>query len=124
MAIGIIKPWGIWPLFWSLGKNYKVWFGAGLILVGSALIGTLVLGGPELIETCQVWFTHILPSLAQGTWNSDNRSISFAFLRIVRYIGLWTYHGGELPLWAKNWLLICGITGPCLTGWYLRHKSK
>ena len=124
MAISIIKPWGIWPFLWSLTEGYRVWVGALLVLAGSAIMGTLVMGGVEFVGACHDWLTNVLPSVAQGTWSSDNRSLSFAVLRIAHSAGLWSYEGGALPFWARNWLLACGIGGPLLTGWCFRRKQK
>ena len=124
MAISVIKPWGVWPFLWSLGKNYSVFLGAGVVLGGSILIGTLIMGTGAFWENCWLWFTHVLPSLSQGAWSPDNRSLSFGVLRIFRYFGLWKYNGGTLPFWSQAWLLLCGIVGPILTGLYLRHNSK
>jgi hypothetical protein len=122
-SISIVKPWGIWPLLGALGEGCRVWCGAMLVLAGSALFGTLVLGGTEFAGSCQNWFTKILPSLSQGAWSPYNRSLSFALLRFSHDLGLWEYGGGSLPVWAKNWLLACSAAGPLLAGWCLRRQT-
>lgn len=124
MLVAIIKPWGIWPFFWSLGEGLRVWVGAIMVLLGSALVGTLVFGGEAFVENCRIWFTHVLPSLAQGAWSYDNRSLSFAFLRVVDAAGLWNYDGGILPSGARMWLLISGLAGPLWVGWRFRRAPK
>lgn len=124
MAISIIKPWGVWPLAWLAEKNYSVFIGAGVALGGSLLIGTLAMGAGAFFEACLQWFVHVLPSISQGAWSPDNRSLSFWCLRMARHLGLLVYNGGNLPHWAQNWLLVCGIIGPCLTGLYFRNSSR
>jgi hypothetical protein len=124
MLVAIIKPWGIWPFLWSIGEGLRVWAGAITVLLGSALVGALAFGGEAFVENCRTWFTHILPSLAQGAWSPDNRSLSFALLRGAHSVGLWSYDGGALPLGARIWLLGSGLAGPLLIGWRFRRSSK
>lgn len=87
-------------------------------------IGILGVGSEEFFKSCWYWFTSVLPSLSQGSWDSDNLSVSFALLRAVEITGLWHYEGGMLPVWARFWLLICGVTGPLFAGIFLRRREK
>ncbi|MGE4493139.1 MAG: glycosyltransferase family 87 protein, partial [Syntrophotalea sp.] len=56
MLVAIIKPRGIWPLFWSVGEGLRVWVGATMVLLGSALVGILAFGGDAFVENCRIWF--------------------------------------------------------------------
>lgn len=122
--IAVIKPWAVWPIIWSLREGRKVWLEIAFILSTSAIICSIALRTPVFMESCLTWFKDVLPSLSQGSWSNANLSISFGFLRILRYSGLWNYRGGELPLLAKSWLCFCSITAPCIIGWLLSDKSK
>lgn len=123
MAIAVVKPWGVWPLLWSLREGRRVWAGAGLVIGVSLLACCVVLGIYGFAASCRIWLTEVVPSLAQGAWAPDNQSLSFAILRILQDIGLWNYSGGVLPAWARAWLLASGVSGPVLTGWILRHRA-
>jgi len=38
-------------------------------------------------------------------------------------LGLFDYSGGPLPLWARSWLLFCGVIVPIVIGFLLRKKD-
>jgi hypothetical protein len=122
MAVTLVKPWGIWPLFWSLRDGWRVITSALIFAVGSIVLGVLVRGTDVFYAEWLTWFRDVLPLLGQGSWSAGNWSISFGVLRVIKGLGLWDYSGGLLPLWARLWLLFCGITVPILTGFFLRSK--
>jgi hypothetical protein len=122
-AVALVKPWGTWPLLFSLREGWRVWVGGGLFLVSGVLIGSFVLGVSGFVVACRIWLTEILPSLAQGAWSPDNHSLSFAFLRAMRTLWGWDYSGGMLPVWARVWLLGAEVAAPITAGWILRKKA-
>ena len=124
MAIALVKLWGVWPFVAALREGRRVWSGAAIVLVAGIGIGSLGVGSEEFFTSCWYWLTRVLPSLSQGSWDSDNWSVSFVLLRVVKLTGLWAYEGGVLPVWARTWLLITGIAGPIFTGIFLRHRGK
>jgi len=124
MAIALVKLWGVWPLVTALREGRRVWSGAAIMLVAAMGIGIIGVGPKEFLSSFWYWFTKVLPILSQGSWDSDNWSLSFGLLRAVEITGLWHYEGGVLPGWARLWLLISGIAVPIFTAIFLRHRNK
>jgi hypothetical protein len=124
MAVTLVKPWAMWPLLWSLRDGWRVITGALIVSVGSLVLGALVRGTDVFYAECLNWFRDVLPSLGQGSWSAGNWSISFGVLRVIKWLGLWDYSGGSLPLWARYWLLFCGIAVPILAGYILRRTHR
>lgn len=124
MAVTLVKPWAMWPFLWSLRDGWRVIAGALIVSVGSVALGVLVRGVDVFYAECLTWFRDVLPLLGQGSWSAGNWSISFGVLRAIRWLGLWDYSDGFLPLWARSWLLLCGIVVPMLAGFLLRKKPR
>ncbi len=122
MAVTLIKPWAMWPLLWSLRDSWRVIIGASIVAAGSLVLGLFVRGPDLFYAEWMTWFRDVLPSLGQGSWSSGNWSISFGVLMVLKLLGLWDYSGGLLPLWARLWLLFCGVVIPILAGFLLRRK--
>jgi hypothetical protein len=122
MAVTLVKPWAVWPLLWSFRDGRKVITNALIVFLVAVFLGIFMRSGDLYFSEWLTWFRDILPSLGQGTWSSGNWSISFAVLRVINQFGLWDYSGGILPLWARLWLLLCGIVLPMLVGFFLRKK--
>lgn len=121
MAVSLVKPWAVWPLIWAFKEGWRVLAYALMVAVGSVALGILVRGSTEFYMECLTWVRDVLPTLGQGTWSSGNWSISFGVLKVIKILGLWEYARGMLPLWARIWLLFCGIGVPILSGWLLRR---
>lgn len=127
MAIALVKPWAVWPLIWSFREGKKVLIGSLLVTFIGTSLGMFVIGPTKFFSNCSIWIREVLPSLGQGSWSLGiwgNWSLSFAVLRVIKALDLWNYQGGVLPLWARSWLLLAGISAPLLSGWLLRLKSK
>jgi hypothetical protein len=122
MAVSLVKPWAVWPLVWALREGWRVLAYALIVAAGSLVLGMLIRGPATFYAECLTWIRDVLPALGQGTWSAGNWSISFAALGAIRALGLWDYSGGILPLWARSWLLFCGIVVPILAGWFLRKQ--
>ena len=125
MAIALVKPWAIWPLIWTFREGKRVWIGALLVAVGGAGVGMFVLGPTKFYTECYIWIQDVLPSLGQGTWTAGSKgswSLSFAVLRAIKALQLWSYEGGVLPFWARAWLTFSASAAPLLVGWLLRRR--
>jgi len=123
MAIAMVKLWGIWPLVAALNDDRRAWRGGLLMLLSGIGVGILGMGPMEFYKSCQYWLSYVLPTISQGTWDADNRSLSFALLRALKTAGVWHYESGKLPVWGKIWLISAGIGGPVIAWVCLRHRT-
>lgn len=113
----IVKPFYIWPLL-AAKHRWRSLIPAGVIAVALILLGGIVCGWESYI----IWARDILPTLTQGNFKAGNVSISFAVLRLARFLG-WNYLGGPLPALAHLWLTVASIGAPLLTWRFTRHFS-
>ena len=113
----LIKIYSFWPLL-ALNKTERpsLWRGALLVGVVGLVLGAVVCGPNSYL----MWARTVLPEASQGTFNSDNYSLSMAGLRAARFLG-WNYAGGPLTGLPKLWLSGFAIAGPLLAIWATRR---
>ena len=113
----IIKPFYIWPLL-AAERQWRALIPAGIVAVALILLGGFVCGWESYI----IWVRDILPTLTQGNFKTGNVSLSFAVIRLARFLG-WNYLGGPLPTLAHLWLTVASVGAPLLTWRFLRRFS-
>ena len=107
-----IKIYSFWPLLALRQSENRAgfWRGALGVLALSLVVGAIVCGPASYGQ----WARVVLPEAAQGTFNSDNFSLSMAGLRLAR-AGGWHYAGGPLTGLPKAWLSLAALAGPLAT---------
>lgn len=113
----VVKPFYIWPLL-AAERRWRALIPAVAVAVILMLLGGLVCGW----ESYVVWLRDILPTLTQGNFKAGNVSLSFAVIRLARFLG-WNYSGGPLPALAHLWLTAASIGAPLLAWRFLRRFS-
>jgi hypothetical protein len=114
-----VKLYPGWPLLFAIGRERsRVFVPAAVVALGAVVVSGFVMG----LDSFFSWGRHMLPVLSQGTFNTDNVSLSFAGLRIARGLG-WEYVPGPLPVPARIYLALMGIAAPMTAGW-LARKSR
>ena len=123
----LIKPFCIWPLMADAVKRRKE--GGVKVLIRSLapavlIIFILIVYGGIVCgwQSYLFWIRDVLPTLSQGSFNSQNVSFSFAVIRLASLLG-WNYMGGPLPLPAHLWLTAASIGAPLLAWWLSRNYS-
>ena len=115
----LVKIHPMWSLFLALGQGgKKAWKTAALFAVPVLVLSFMLVGG----HNWAMWWPSTQPVASQGTFNSDNWSLSFAVLRLANLAGLLEAHG-TLPAWAKGFLSLCVLAGPLGTMYLARNLS-
>jgi len=114
----IVKPYYLWSLL-AAPHSKRALIPAGVLAVALIVLGGSVCGWDSYL----VWVRDILPTLTQGNFKTGNVSVSFAVLRLARFLG-WNYLGGPLPTIAHLWLTVASIGAPFLTWWFMRRFSS
>ncbi len=114
----LVKIHPLWSLCLALGQSKGAWKSA-LLFALPVLAASLWLVGTR---NWAMWWPATQPVASQGTFNSDNWSLSFFALRLLHWIGL-LKASGTLPAWAKAWLSVCAVGGPLGVMWAARRQS-
>lgn len=130
MASAMVKLYGAWPLLVATSREgWGVLRGAGVALALGVAVCALVLGPATFVSGLLDWARYMVPVVGQGTFMVDrvhggaNVSLSFAGLRVARYLG-WDYQPGPLPGWARLYLTLLGIGAPLLCAWVTRRMEN
>ena len=114
-----VKLYAGWPLLFAIGRERsRAFVPAAVVALGAVVVSGFMMG----LDGFYSWGRHMLPVISQGTFNTDNVSLSFAGLRIARSLG-WDYVPGPLPVPARIYLGLMGIAAPITAGW-LARKSR
>ena len=101
----VVKPYALFPLLATRGR--RAW-GAGIGVITAALVfGAVVCGTGSYAG----WWQWVAPRVSQGTFNSDNYSLSMAALRVALVAG-WHYAGGPMLGLPVIWLKLATVLGP------------
>jgi hypothetical protein len=122
MGVSLVKLWGFWPLIIALREGRSTWLGALAMLAAGVGVGSLGMGCVEFFTSGWYWLTRVLPSLSQGSWDTDNWSLSFSLLRVLHVVGVWDYASGMLPWWARLWLMVSSVAAPIIAILLLRRR--
>ena len=123
VLISLIKPWALFPLLFVLHEERRSFVTASMVAGFFLLLGVFTRGLNVYFNEWSFWFAYILPSLGQGSWSADNWSVSFVLLRILDLFSFFGDRDGVLPLWARIWLLFCGVAVPLIVGFYMLKKN-
>ena len=114
----LVKIHPLWSLCLTLGQDKRAWKSALLFALPVLLASFWLAGG----HNWALWWPSTSPVASQGTFNSDNWSLSFFGLRVLNWIGV-LRASGTLPAWAKAYLSMCAVAGPLGTMFWARKLS-
>jgi hypothetical protein len=111
--VSLVKVYTVWPLaLASWHDRARIYLPAALVLLAGILIGCLA---PVGVRAWVDWIRYAAPTMpAQGTFSTDNVSLSFAGLRLARVLG-WQYTIGPLPVGPRLYLAAMGLAAPLVT---------
>lgn len=115
----LVKIHPMWSLCLALTQDKRAWKSALLFTI-PVLLASLCLVGTH---NWAMWWPSTAPVASQGTFNSDNWSLSFFGLRLLNWAGF-LKASGTLPSWAKAYLSLCALVGPLGTMFLTRHFSR
>jgi hypothetical protein len=113
----LVKVYGVWPLLVAISRDRRLIIPAIMVSLAALGLGIGMCG----VDSYTMWATAVLPVAGQGTFDSDNWSLSMGVLRLARWLG-WEYTTGPLPQIARGWLSLAAVSGPALTWWWLRVR--
>jgi len=103
-----IKPYYAWPLaVYGIRAEYKQLLTA-LTVMALGFLAALAVCGPGVFKD---WYTTAYLVGSQGTFNSDNISLSFAGIRAARLCG-WSSGPGAMPEMARIYLAVMSVMAP------------
>jgi hypothetical protein len=110
-VVGQIKPFALLPLALDCVRDRRQIPRAAIILITGCMIGAAVCG----LESFAAWRTVSANVLGQGTFLNLNWSMSFAGLRLLRWLGIWHYTSGPLSSGPRLYLALAGSLGVIAT---------
>lgn len=123
MLTAAVKVHAAWPLaFLTMRDARRTLASAGPAGVVISGVVILAMGPCDTITAVLDWLRHIPPALGQGSFQSNNVSLSFLPIRAAVWMG-WEYSGGPLPPLARVWLLAASLGAPFLAGAFTMRKS-
>lgn len=104
----MMKVHPIWALALVVQKEGKRALIPALMVLSTGFgLGIWLCGWQNALQ----WWPATSPVISQGTFFDGNISLSFAMLRVVRWLG-WGYTGGPLPTWARLYLSLMALGAP------------
>ena len=116
----LVKIHPVWALLLCLrdGKT-RVWKDVALFCLPALVLSFWLVG----THNWAMWWPSTQPIASQGTFNSDNWSLSFLVLRALNWFGILA-NTGSLPASTKIWLSLGAVAGPLLTAYFARLQSR
>lgn len=114
----MMKLHPIWALFLVIQNGGKRAFFPALAMLCTGFgLGIWLCG----VQNALQWWPATSPVISQGTFFSENWSLSFAVLRVLKILG-WNYSGGPLPNGARLYLSLTALLAPLVTLYFTRRK--
>lgn len=116
----MMKLHPIWVLMLVIKDEGRRAFIPALIVLVVGFAGGIWLCG---LENSLGWWPATSPVVSQGTFSSENCSISFLLIRAASALG-YIQTNTPLPAWAKGYLSLMALGGPFVTMLLTRRLNK
>jgi len=118
--MALIKPYAAWPLLVCATRQGVRTLRWPLL---AAAVLTIVITACFGISQFVLWYKWVIPAVSQGTFDTINISLSVDILRLLRYVGLWHYSTGPLPVGPRLFLSTLGVLAPVISIFAARKWS-